>query len=1813
MKNRPAYGALFACLGVGIPAAQAAGIDCGKAHSPAEKAICASPELLALDRQVAAAYADALARQPQQKDAMRQDLIRWLKHRDTVCALPTPDVARCLTSQLTARLADVAPSAPPSGATAPVAAAPAEALQTAPPPARPADPAIPPDILPQGAATLEQTQLAAAERAETMLRVNSAGRFAIAAKSASGAAIQLIDILTGPGAFAGIPGARDGRLDALLDVGVYKLRVTSDPVATGSVALVVSPFRDAAPPAALPQPGFPLTAALRDGEQRAFWLTVPPDGGVRIEAAGRSLGDLRLWRDGRELTALEAAAMRVEPVSGHPLTDLRLEGKVEPGTYLAVAYGGPPLTWTDNDPDQSFLLRSGASPALAEGRAVGPMGPFGSEVFDVPAATGLVRLSLPASAAAELRAGDSVATLSRGSREPMVHLSVTPGKAPTVELRAAAGQPFTLQALEQPVATSISRPGTYWVSAVVNGAGGDEVPAGVLLQRSESADKPPRIVAGTLPRVGPGTAWHARFNLRGPTTLLVENTAGGELAVRSSGVSVRQHGQPGVYDLAADYYGLNLTPVDGAQGSLDLVAGPPGAATPPLMSLPADPVVPFGVQTLGPGQSLQVLGPSAPGVQLGLSARRVPVALAEGPLTVTQAVGSALAIPVTLAAGGTLAVSEIGGGPIGFGLQGTSGGASTVVLPLADHPRTVVLAWRRAVSPIPVAVPRPPGTGVALQPGRPASLDLMRGESRGFALTLPQGGLYRVETLGRLRTAGRIATAFVPRLQEAEANGVGQNMLLQQVLRAGAYQVDVTALESAGHLGVSVTPAPVLLGAALSPGGSVRASLPAGSAISFPLAIAEPNRRYRLDVPALGSPWQGRIEDAQGWPMTATGPLDGTTPALPPGDYRLVVSPASVDRKVVARLTEIAGAPEITGHGPHRLPFEAPQAAVWREPEARDQPRIPDSWSFDQAGPAKVALDLGDGMTGELYRAGEAAPLARITGHYAEKLEAGQYRVDAASLGRNDRLAYTIALTSQALQPGVPRTVALPSTTEFAIAEARVVSLTSFGNTPVRAVLRGDDGRVVARIGARADDWNIAASRLLPAGRYQLDLAAASPPELSKAIGTPSPATEEDAGNKGEDDDEAEPEAGQPPAPPDNAQSDVAKPVDDAPVAGSPSTELRLALPEALPAIAAPARTTEVTGAGVHVLNLDPAAPGKLLVAQAASGASLVLALERLTAGGWQIVALDEGNAPIVASPADADQAPWRVEVWTVDGGAQSIRVAARSLEVTPQPAGRVALAALDDMPAAVAIAHVALDSAAPVAIEPAPGLLAGGWAGQALASLNGPVLPQARDVWLLGHEAGTATVAPLPFTGARVIIVPPGQVAQLAAAAPPAGHVAIWRAEGGFAQPGLGAAAGIGNFSAVALADRPVVLRNASGDGPLRVALTRLDLELLPARTLAAALQTTLPPGSALPLRLPGGDKVLQADMGAEVAAFAGQTAVWAGAAPVSRSLQGGWTDILLVNAGSAAAPARLAWQPAPPVAPLRAGTVLKRFFGAGGSFELRFDAASGAHLVSAGDASLTAIAADGAVRRGQDIVLSGTGRAVVEHGIGPIAVWLAADGVSPWPDAAVQQVKPPARLTLAGAAMALGLKQDSPSLLHVSTTAPVLAALVQSRRTDPPRLFPAGAELHVMLAAGAAELRLYPPSDGPLSGSLLLSAEPVTPIGEGLGAPVSVAPGQSAVFAFSVAKAATIGVGVRADPDRASVRLLDASGAVLGEGVAQLRALRAGQYLIEAQVPPDAGPTILRPAVIGITPRGSGPPPDVARQYLEVVGLKPAQGTTP
>ena len=79
---------------------------------------------------------------------------------------------------------------------------------------------------------------------------------------------------------------------------------------------------------------------------------------------------------------------------------------------------------------------------------------------------------------------------------------------------------------------------------------------------------------------------------------------------------------------------------------------------------------------------------------------------------------------------------------------------------------------------------------------------LAEDERRSFAFAVGEGGLYRVETLGRLKTEGWIGTPFIAEIDHQAANGRGQNMLLQSYLRAGRYRVTVAAKESAGRAGI---------------------------------------------------------------------------------------------------------------------------------------------------------------------------------------------------------------------------------------------------------------------------------------------------------------------------------------------------------------------------------------------------------------------------------------------------------------------------------------------------------------------------------------------------------------------------------------------------------------------------------------------------------------------------------------------------------------------------------------------------------------------------------------------------------------------------------------------------------------------------------------------------------------------------------------------------------------------------------------------------------------------------------------------------
>ena len=800
------------CLAPAMAAAQS--FDCGKVQAPVDRAICASPHLRQLDTDLANAYTAALRRDPTRADAVRSAQRSWASGRAACVAGKSADAEQCLATAYAARLAALGAA----GTVQPVLPSTAAA-----PPA-PRMPAGLPAIEPP-AGMLERDHVPAAGETDVLLHVTSPGRFAIRATSATGTALQLVDMLTGPGDRAGWPGKQDGRIDALLDAGTYKLRAFGADGATGETALSLAAFTEAG--AAQLAPGYqPAALALRDLQYRSFWLVVG-DGPPRIEAAGRSLAALKLWRDGRDLVEVPEATRIIAATPARPMTDIVLSGEVPPGTYLVTAYGGPPLPWSDGATDEPLYVRTGQSTDLLTGGLSGQVGVFGSEFFAAPTNADRVLLSLPQPADARLRAtGPGAKTVASDiakadrARATLMDLPARSGKPRFVELTAAPGQEFSLRPLAagnrailgRPGVVSVERAGRYRLGVEEPATGGDEAPATALLLRfppDGARDTAPQVVASPgVPVIGPGAAWRARFNLRGETALLFQASAAVTVAVRAEGPALAARiTTPGgavlnamgngttasSWALSPGWYTLLLTPKPQAAGILDLTLGPAGLIPPaPVPAGPENPVLPLGEQSLDGQVRFELLTTRIPGDAPNLVLRAAPVELGDGPLVETLPADAGARIEAHARDAGTLVVRDIAGGAALESRAIGAGDMTEVAVPPADHARTIAVALLPAASSAePNPAPAPALT--ALRDGETAFLDLDRDEQASFALTVGQGGLYRVQTTGRLKTDGRIGTAFIPVLDAAQANGVGANMLLQRYLRAGRYRLDVTA------------------------------------------------------------------------------------------------------------------------------------------------------------------------------------------------------------------------------------------------------------------------------------------------------------------------------------------------------------------------------------------------------------------------------------------------------------------------------------------------------------------------------------------------------------------------------------------------------------------------------------------------------------------------------------------------------------------------------------------------------------------------------------------------------------------------------------------------------------------------------------------------------------------------------------------------------------------------------------------------------------------------------------------------------------
>jgi hypothetical protein len=315
----------------------------------------------------------------------------------------------------------------------------------------------------------------------------------------------------------------------------------------------------------------------------------------------------------------------------------------------------------------------------------------------------------------------------------------------------------------------------------------------------------------------------------------------------------------------------------------------------------------------------------------------------------------------------------------------------------------------------------------------------------------------------------------------------------------------------------------------------------------------------------------------------------------------------------------------------------------------------------------------------------------------------------------------------------------------------------------------------------------------------------------------------------------------------------------------------------------------------------------------------------------------------------------------------------------------------------------------------------------------------------------------------------------------------------------------------------------------------------------------------------------------------------------------------IVFLNAGEDEVRVAAAWSPlGGEAARIAKGRPFKRYQPGAGTFALDVDGAGSVLRVHGGEA--TYVSSDGTLSRGSEIALRGAGRVLVDHGPGLVAAWV--DEIAPAQDANVVAVDAPARVVpLAGPSMRVAVTPSTPVLLRVRTTVPVIATVKPPTGPVVTEVFGEGARLGRYLPAGRSHIELQPAGEGDLGGTAEIVQTPVVPIDEGLGEKLLLSGGEMRLFGFTLDGSQKVGVGLRASVDVADCRLYDASGRELGRGVVQMHDLAPGTFLLAVEVPPGSAPIEIQPALVGARPPDSGPPDDVKRRYLQLVGRLPAE----
>jgi len=1697
-------------------------------------------------------------------------------------------------------------------------------------------------------AALARGAVPAAGRHTVELTISRCGRYAVWAHSEQGVALQLVDRMAGPTSVTGIPGQEDGRIDTFLDEGVYKLVVQGDAHASGDATLFARPFTElsSAPAPQLVERRL-LDAQLGDLEQRSYWLVVEGRSWFGVEAAGRSLGDLRLWRDGSWLVDAEPQLEVLEPHQGRPLQACRLVTRLEPGLYLLTAYGAPPQPWSDSDPSFPLHLRWGAPTLATNGRARHEMSPFGIDRFLVPAEANFYRLELAGAAPASLSltnwaaedpytSSGAVSHITKRSRLPVAELGDASEHSgfDLVTITAEAGTPYLLQHMKSLDQYPFTGSGDYWISTIHSGHPGDAIEATAFLAHWEPNGNLQRTpLREQTVSIGSERGWSTRANLLAPLSLFVHATSTTSYVVETSGVEAEHRIEPFFvyqprnykappfrrsgfsWELEAGYYVLTLRPEQ--TGVLDLSIRPAAGdrAQPETSSTEDAPPVPranawvrFPTVQLYDHHRYTLFLNQQPEVRAGVVLRRLPMSLVDA-LPLTLVPDERVDIPFTVSEPSLLtAVSEDGDrlavslddGAAAQSQRVATGqhiahlhnpGSDIVVLAVTATPERLLASAPLPTLPL-AALDALPSFPV-LTSDTPHYLKLARHEQATFVVRAAEDALYRLETTGLLDTSGTLRSRVITSLAASASGGSGRNFLIQNYLAAGDYQLSLTPQgSSTGHLGLQLRSSPPREGGQLHPDRPARITLADGESVLYHFTITEPGR-YTLRSLGLGDSPRCRLEDADGWPLVTPGEPADLDLELFRGDYHLILLPSSVGGRRVTLLSRIVPPLQRDGHGPHQLPLGRTLHHTWLEPASEEAPRLPDVWHFELPAATEVRIVLSPQMQGVLTPADDpTTPIAKVGSHSANPLNltAGSYRLEITSIRRNNRLEYSLQVAPQALVAGMTRSITAPTVIPVAIGDSSLVEISSFGTTDVMATLVDAAGARVLYNDDRTDDWNFYLSSHLPAGAYTLHVF---------PVGASSATTSVTLMSRHE-------------------------------VVHEP---LRL-----------PAHLSVAPEVAVHTFPL-PAAVLELLVASTSGEGTIGLAVELADAdGSWHTHAVQTGAAPRLELPLATTQRA-RLKLWSIDQGTGTVTLAVTA--VTPPRITERQLHAgyrLEPAPgAATQLGVVRLELARPGVFRlqaTGPSLRCSPRHGQVLKAAGDSLLAAPGTVLWIAADLDTAGTAMLQ---ASRLELEPGenhtvqlplshtQPSVLDLTSPGAGPLLV-SARSMIAQPAVRLGTpqdhaprdliGTGISSNVAVAVSPT---------GAAVSATAWLAEPVAESVDARITSTSYPAPRYVPLswgrtsgalddattiaayRLPAGSKrcLLTMEPGLVAVTLAGEKVAGVhlpGSHTAAEQLVTAASGLLLLQTQPGVGYYTLEVLPASGQGEPPLTTSFEELLPTAGIRRVAVGAGSDDRLLHVWPSSVAAtfVSAAGQVHRGSVLDTGPTpGYLMLSHEPGLAVAWFGPrDNPERALWSAVQQQAPesvtlPAALPLSGEHAHVVFSSQTPGLLSLQYPAAAAFRLTTAEGTSS-WLSAGEGTRHLCVGAGRTSVELRGLAGAQLGADLELLMTPLEDIGEGLGPVKLLTPGSAAAYRFSVARASLIGVGVRARSDTVQTLLLTSGGEALGEGVIQQHELEPGTYVLLLQLAPDEAPVWAQPALVGTAVPPTGPPVEVIRDYL-------------